>query len=200
MEPRETWEPKETRYHVPRLAGEFLELLSLLLFKCAIFQPVDGLVWMSRDPGAFVFRDRESREVQAVLNPTTLLPQSILPCSVLLWLFKNAILPYCWCPGDALGGGSWGVHPEWPPAKGRVCREPGQQALGSPGGFCPWVGEPQALDVPLVCKPCCDVLCLIPPRVHAEHKDQKGPQGFGARSACRALPAPEEWRGPRDQM
>ncbi|XP_009575669.1 PREDICTED: collagen alpha-1(I) chain-like [Fulmarus glacialis] len=37
-------------------------------------------------------------------------------------------------------------------------------------------------------------------RVHAEHKEQKGPQGFGARSACRAFPAPEEQRGPRDQM
>lgn len=42
MEPRETWEPKETRYHVPWLAGRFTELLPLLLFKCAIFQLVDG--------------------------------------------------------------------------------------------------------------------------------------------------------------
>ena len=39
-----------------------------------------------------------------------------------------------------------------------------------------------------------------PPRVHVVHKEQKDPQGFGARSACRAFLAPEERRGPGDQM
>lgn len=72
--------------------------------------------------------------------------------------------------------------------------------MGSPGGSCPWVGEPQALAVPPVCKTCCDVLCLIPPRVYAEHKEPKGPQGFEARLACRAFLDPVEQRGPRDLM
>lgn len=103
-------------------------------------------------------------------------------------------------PGVLSERGLWGVHPEWPHAKGWVCREPGQQAMGSPGGSCLWVGKPQALAVPPVGKPCCDVLHLIPPRVHVEHKEQKGPQGLEARSACRAFPAPEEQQGPEDQM
>ena len=72
--------------------------------------------------------------------------------------------------------------------------------MGSPGGFLRTAGEPQALAVPPVCKPCCDMQCLPPPRAHVEHEEQKGPQGFGVRLACRAFPAPEEQRDPRDQM
>ena len=59
----------------PWACGGLLELLPLLLFKGAVFQPADGLVWMCRDHGPFAFGGCESRAAQAALDPTTLLPR-----------------------------------------------------------------------------------------------------------------------------